>query len=548
LGSGAIALLIGAGLLLIVSHWQVGEHGQTMTFKLPSYLQPLMHLIAAAGCAAAALTQSLISDPAEALQGNAARPSPGSMLHRMSRRVAVLVLFAGVLLAISLPLAGEAIWAGLTEWLARRDPWLAGVAEFQPVFPSWALWRLETWRGLHDFNALPGLLAPVVFPIGLWRAHRAHRAVGTCFAAWTLCLIPLTLMQIRFGQILSANYAVCLALSLGFAAEKAHHFVSPRFHAMPRPAVVLFACLAALYMLDPAIRDELRWHESRDPTAVEAVSLFLANDRQQEEIAGAQTQSGVLANWEHGHTLLRVGERPVLTAGFGPYTGEQSFQDAEDFMYQGEAALLELMTRRRLRYVVTGMRAAFPDPADRPGELRKPFVFDPIHNAIAVNSAYFVRFPLTSLIVGGTGMPDLGIAHVSHLMPRFVSAQQAGGLGFPLHRLWLFERVSGARLVGEAAPGARIEARTSLVIRGAQTQYIAWCEADERGRFELTVPLANNLQSSALATGGDFTIWIDGEASTRVTLSETAIRAGTRLAILGATASEELAIVTREPK
>lgn len=195
------------------------------------------------------------------------------------------------------------------------------------------------------------------------------------------------------------------------------------------------------------------------------------------------------------------------------------------------------MDRRRLSYVVAGMRGAFPSAQDRPGDASKPFVYDARTRRVEPSRGYFTRFPLMPLIMGGSGLPKLDVPHVAHLMPRFVSPQQAEGLGFPLHRLWLFERVPGARLVGETQPGARVEARTELVVYGVPTPYTAWTQADVEGRFVLEVALPTGLAivdetgKSILSSPEHYSIRANGILLARTTVPESDVRAGERLAV-----------------
>lgn len=511
LGSGAPAFALAGVALLVASRGAVAEHGLAFSFKFPSYLQPLLLGLAGVGCAGAALAASVGAGDA--------RPA-----HRRSVRLALLAVFGLTALGLAAPVAGNDVAAGLREWLAGGDPWLAGIDEFQPLLTSWALWRPEPQRALYDFNALPGLLAPLVLPLGLWRAWRARPVVGACFAAWTLCLAALALNQNRFAQVLSPSYAVCLALALSFAAEALARWMRG-WTAAPRAGGMLAVAVAALCLLDPAIRHELRWHPPRGLTALESVSLALA------EQAWDPTEEapGVLARWTAGPALLRLGGRPVLTAGFGPYTGEPAFRAAEGFMRGSEPQLLELMERRRLSWVVTGMEAPLPASGDALDSPQKPFVLDSSRGRVVASRSYFASRPLAPLILGGGGLPELGIPHVGRLMPRFVSPQKARGLGFPLHRLWLYERVRGARLVGRAPPGARVEAGTTLWVYGAPSPWTAWGYADAGGRFELVVPLPNRIRTPALASAAGFAIRIDGVPTRHISVSESDVRNGTRL-------------------
>lgn len=523
LGSGAPAFAGAALGLFWLARPYVALHGEPLAYHRPSHLQPLLHGIAAIGCAVAVAVARVGRDEPDAR-------------HRLLRRAALLAGLAFGAGLVALPALAGALREGALGWLGRRDPWLGSIDEFQPLFSSWALWRPEVARAAYHFNGLPGLLAPIALPFGLVWVARARPAPGLAFAGWTLALGGLTLLQNRFGQVLSPWYAVCLAVTsvaaASWLAERLGALVPPRGDdpssgpTVSRP-VVLALLVAGLALADPAIRQTLRWRAPRPLTAIESAALFLRGQPRDD------TAPGVLASWAYGHSLLRLAERPVLTAGFGHWTGEAGFLAAEQFMYRREDELLALMERRRLSWVVTGMRAPFPTPSDAPGEAGKPFVYVAARDRIEPSPGYFARFPLTPLIVGGTGIAERGIPHVARLMPRFASPNAARGLGFPLHRLWVYERVPGARITGRAEPGSRVEARTSLVVHGAPTAWVAWGEADAEGRFELVVPLPNGLgrgePTAPLASGDGYDLRAGGRGIGRVVVPEAAVRSGARV-------------------
>ena len=88
-------------------------------------------------------------------------------------------------------------------------------------------------------------------------------------------------------------------------------------------------------------------------------------------------------------------------------------------------------------------------------------------------------------------------------MPQFASAQGAAGMGFPLQRLWLYERVPGARLVGRTDPGAQVTAEIALQVHGQADRYRAWTRADATGRYEVVLPLPDNHLEVQLPPGSE---------------------------------------------
>jgi hypothetical protein len=499
LGSGAPALAVAALALAACAVPAVAVHGERFDFRFPSFLQPALYGVAAFGCLAAALLSCTFAGEARAVRRLLARAGVGG---------AALALFAA-LAALALPDASRGVLRGLSEFVGRRDPWLAGVGEFQPLFSSWALWRWSSWDAVYRMHGLFGLLAPVALACGCALALRRHRASGLCFSGWTLALVVLTLLQARFGRLLTVNLAVCWALLLVWIAERA----AARLPQL-RPGGVWIGVLVLCAALDPVTRAGFIRQPARDPSPLESASFYLR------EAGGAG--GGVLAPWEWGNTLLALSGRPVVSAGFGPYVGAEAFREVEASLAGDEGALLELMARRRLGWLATG-RSAFGDRESGPFPLRGgEFVLD---------VDYFRRVPLGVLALGGGGAAAQGVAHAAHLLPRFASRERYTELPLPVFRLWLFERVRGARIEGAAPPGARVVARTQLRVHGTALAWEAWADADAAGRYRIAVPLPNGLQDPPLETAPAYEVGIEGAPPLALAVSERDVRDGRTLRV-----------------
>jgi hypothetical protein len=498
-GSGAPAFALSACALLFFYAPAIREHGQAWDFRLASLVQPALHAALAFGCGAAVLV-------------NHFGPAHDTARARVKGRLLWLGGVALVAAAAMAPWVGEPVWRGAHDWIATQDPWLASIDEFQPLY------RAGDWRSLLDFNGWPGLLAPLVIPIALVWLARRDRAMAWAFGFWLLTLAPLALLRTRFATPATPAFAVASALALCALT----HLLSRR--ALPiRPALASALVAIALLAVDPASRAMLQWRPERRLDAIESVTLALR------ELPDPGTPRGALAIWSFGHSVLRLGQRPVLTAGFGHWTGAEAFHASETFMQGDVDELMHLMETRELGFVITGMNAPFPAAGDRPGDPHKPFVLQ--GERVVWNAPYFHALPLTPLVVGGSGDPELGIAHVPTLMPQFASEHGAPGMGFPLQRLWLYERVPGATLTGEAPPASVVVADTELEIWGQPTRYRAWARADAAGRYEIVVPLPNGHRSDALRTGPHTALYTGGQALGRVQVREEQIRAGDRITV-----------------
>jgi len=497
-GSGGPALVAAAGLLAWLNRGPIAEHGQLLSYQFPSLLQPVLYLIAGV----AVFASQLVLPVAKKLVSPALRAL-----------VRAAVLSGGFLLVLGATQLGapsilSQVWAGCTEWLAGSDPWLRTISEFQPLDRNL----------IYEQFGVFGVLAPLVLPLGVWRVWRDDPARAAFFAAWTLLLLPLALMQSRFGRIFVVNLSIAWGLAAFGIIELARTRWGTRKPEMALTALAACALLL-LGMADPASRKRLIVAEPRDPSAIETAGLFL-RDVPRDDTLGAE---GVLTDWEFGHSIIWISKRPVVAAGFGPYTGATGFQEVLDFPQRSEAQLMELMERRRLGFLVTGS-ATFLRRVPSP-EAASPFT-RLANGAGGLNPAYFRSLPLAPLLLAGTGLPQLGVKHLEHLRPRFASPQLVENLAFPVPSLWVYERVRGAELRGHAPAAAPISARINLHAPGFRVPYTAWTSAAADGSYRLVIPLPSGLADEALKTDPHYTLRVGDGAPRSVSVPERAVLDG----------------------
>lgn len=499
LGSGAPALAAAALLVALLYTPSIREHGRAYSFQVPSYLQAILLLGTAAACASAAAARLLI---------RANRITPGVIACRIALVLLGSALAAGLLVAAA-PGAAQAALAGLTGWLGRRDPWIAGIREFQPIFLEHSpLSRAAVARLDELFGAL-GPAAFLVLPIGLYAILRGNRRDGVLFLVWTAAVTALTIWQSRFARLFVVNLAVVAAFSF-------HALLGALARRRALPGGVVVAAAAVFAIADPRLRAHLAVAPPRTPTALESAALFLRDHAPPVE-PGAR--SGVLADWDFGHSVLWLARRPVVASGFGPYgDAEDGFADAENAPLGSEEALLEIMDRRDLGYLIGGASTFL-------GRVMGP------KGTGIVDADYLRATPLATLWVAGSGLPEAGVPQIAHLSALFASPQTfpAGGQAIPW--LWVYERVPGARLVGRARPGARVVARLELAARGQVFIYAAWADAGENGEYAIVVALPTEAHREGVVT--DYLYRIDdGEGPPHdAAVPESAVREGSIVAV-----------------
>jgi Archaeal glycosylation protein B long peripheral domain len=517
LGSGAPAFLIAGAALALLARPQVAAHGHDFSHLFPSFTQPALIAAAAPAIALAAATPFLIL-----IDRTEGPVRPSVALRRLAAAgLAILLLTAAVVLA--LPRVRVEVISGLTEWLAKEDPYMASIDETLPIFLRKSIFDAAAWSRVYSFFGVLGLAAPLTLFIAIERAFRLDRARGACFAAFVVVLTALTLVQSRFGRELVVLLAIATAITIDAAAAAALARLAPRTSTGKIPVGALGLALAACVIVDPAFRLYLAPRPPPPLAALPAAALYL---RDHTPPVAPGSASGVLAPWDMGFAVVELGRRPVVVSGWGPYLSREAFDAVERAWRGTEDEMLALMSERDLGYVVAGASSYLPIPS-ADGAL--PFVRAPDGRGL-LNGAYFRRMPMSPLIVGGSGAPEIGVSHLLHLMPRFASPQTVGGLDVPIPRLWVYERVAGARLTGAAASDGRVVARLPLESPGRRLEYVAWADSKD-GRFTITVPLPTAFAVADLTTGAAYRITIGDGPPVERAVPEAAVRSGDTIVV-----------------
>ncbi|HET9554206.1 MAG TPA: hypothetical protein VFP50_14655 [Anaeromyxobacteraceae bacterium] len=491
IGSGAPGLAVGAALAAAGTAPLVAQHGHAFDYGFASYLQPT--LVAAA---AAALGLAVV----------VARRLPGQRWPARCVAWLLLGLAAGGAALLLVPRLAAEGRAGLVGWLLRRDPWLARIDEFQPMVRATATGTaVAVWRYLGT----PGALLPL--SLFAWVARRPRgRRLGLAWlvgSSWALALL-----QNRFGRVAVPWVALSAGMALLAATDA---LIAWRPGQARWLAWAPAAAAALLALLDPALASALR-PEPAGPDAGVEVGLDLAG---WDVVQGAE---GVLAPWDLGNQVLTLGGRPVVANGMGSYPDPRAFEDSERAFQVGEAELLGIARARRVGAVVAGATNLF-------GRVRSARAGLPFSGA-GFNPAWLTSVPSAPLLLGGAGIPSLGVRHFEHLMPRFASSFAVIGIDRPLPVLWGYEIVRGARLEGLAPPGARAVLEVPLEEHGRPHTWRAFADAGPDGRWTMTVPLPTDLATPTVRTTEGRLRVGDGPALP-LAVPEAAVRAGQPVAV-----------------
>lgn len=477
-GSGAAALGLGAAVSALINLGPVSEHGRVLSFGYPSLLQPLLAL----GASGVVVLVLLI----------------GRVTASRLRRVLLLGagLLALALLALFVPGLGPQVRGGLVDWLWKKDVWLSGISEFQPLFslgraPMQAVLFYFGFTGLF---AVPLLMAA----LGLQRERSgALLAFTFVFGA----LLALTLLQMRFGRVLAPLLGVACVVGLNAVTRGWG----------PRGRRIILAGAVMLLVADPEVRNELLLADTRPPTPLEAAADQLVLHRP--PIPGRR--EGVLASWESGNTLLSRAHRPVIASGFGSFVDAEGFALSASALATDEQALLEVMARRDLGFVVTG---AGPMLKEQQGQR----LLEQGPGGVRLNPVEFERRPIGVLLMGGSGLQGR-VKHAEHLMPTQASEEQVGGLGWPL--LWTYEFVKGATVTRTCRPGTPLVAHLEGFLGPRPFRWEAWASCPPDGRTTLRLCVATGFEGPGLVTAP---AWLleGSDGDEKLILDAAEIRAG----------------------
>jgi len=409
---------------------------------------------------------------------------------------------------------------GLSEawtWLSRDEEFQLAVSESKPLLMQQGRFSLD--RALSRLTGFV-VLFPLIWLAALaWARRRPDRAPLLLWLGWTLALAGATLAQRRFFNSFSLPFALLVGWGLCTAWRALPGLPRGAAGAWLRAAFVLaaLACLAPgwssyaqgasalLHAGGEGVRvppwlgariaqlEMVRWLALRTPP-----TRGWLDPTQQPEYA-------VLAPWDLGHAIGYAGRRPTVVDNFGDDLGERNFALAARYWESDEPAASELLEAVGARYVVL-TQAHVVTHAVLP---------ESVTAALALQPAPPADWPAAS------DPPALERHRLVYESRRWGSEPANSP---PLYRV--FEHVPGARIVGRATPGARIE--LSLPLRTGRPRelvYRARTRADADGRFSLRVPYATVDAPRGVRVDPHYTLRCAGIEAALV-VPEAAVRAG----------------------
>jgi len=354
------------------------------------------------------------------------------------------------------------------------------------------------------------LLAPAL-PLA-WR--RADPSLRLLLTLWFAASLPLALLQTRFAMAFSTPFCLALGclLATGIPARP-NKEDDPQASDRERRRWRWMRWLAALLALTvlPSLYFRSYWtveHESRD-----RLVRWLAEHVPPLPKADGQ-QACLMAPWDVGHEVLRVGGLPVVAHPFTEHADRARIQRLAAFLFQDDLLGDWQPKHGDLRAVwIAAMDEQ--DIASHLGELG--LTAPPGGDLLRSNWARLLFANGSAVHLAGAGgeqesLPGFGRLRRIRTSPLQVDGAATGGPPGPVHHDKIFLVVPGARIVGACRTGREIEASAMIQHPGAppfRFAQIATCDAE--GRFSLRVPYANSGMGHQLRASPAWTLAEDGD-------------------------------------
>jgi len=349
-----------------------------------------------------------------------------------------------------------------------------------------------------DFVSFFGLgLLIALFGLAVLVVHMRRSPIQrgqVLFLVWTIFTMVLSVAQIRFLYIFSANAAILAGYLFFWAKDriKVAGIADPLMTKILPLAVLIVIVLPSAVGLMTMIEDEpaivgdwseaLRWLEDNTP----ATSNF--------EEPYAVPEYSVLSWWDYGNWILYRSKRPVVANNF-----QAGAVDAARFyLSKSEEGAMDILEYRGSRYVITDDSMLYEKlPAIVSWIDEDPSSYIGItddHDVLTFeHSGRFMETSLAALhLFDGGSMGHLRLIHETNT---------TRGQIYLTNKVKIFEKVPGARIAGTARSDRPVGAILSVTSnQGRIFQYFTSVMPRD-GRYEIIVPYSTENRSEVHSVG-----------------------------------------------
>jgi len=327
----SVIFLLPAVLLLpqAFSSLDGAGHGVTKLSSLPTWLMfesySFFHIILLGFCAAS-------------LYGF------GGVLksYRQEKNADFASLFSG---SISLILGTLLLWpisSGIMNVLFKSSPWVKYIAEYRPLFMPYPD---PQFKPTFAFQMCSYLLP--LYPFA-WYAV-ARRAKDTFLWSWPLLLFGLVMLQLRYIYLFAYPLALLMAVCGAWFLESKFDW-SKTQKRLILAAVALFAFWPSLHWLGTLAKGSRYRYLTISDQDYEMLTALRVKSAKTSgfDLADKKPDYGVLAPWSLGHSIIYIGERPVVADPFGHGIDKS----AKYYTAESTQEALQVIKENKVGYVV----------------------------------------------------------------------------------------------------------------------------------------------------------------------------------------------------
>lgn len=282
------------------------------------------------------------------------------------RRLPLAVGAAVPLVLLCVPGVASGLVQGLAFLSRDQSAWLTTISEFQPLFS-----RADTF----EHGVLTVGYALLLIPVALaWQSVRLVRQ-GRCSASdlllllWASHVFALALLQLRF-----LHYTVpVIALLPWWLFELARPRWRRAATALALVPVLLSWPLVRYYA--PMLRGGLPAYPQYRADLFELLRNLPQQTPPVQDAGQPQAKPAycIFAEWELGHLIVEVAQRPVVANNFGTHLEGRSYSDSHEFFQveTDEGKALAIVEGRGCRYILTPARSPQREPSLHPHFARR---------------------------------------------------------------------------------------------------------------------------------------------------------------------------------
>ncbi len=373
------------------------------------------------------------------------------------------------------------------QHIGAADPWLATIFESQPLF------RLSFTDITNNYTGLLWLLPLAWIAVAREAWQKSLPDAVPHWMLWVISLLTtgLALLQLKFSGLFAIPFAVVSALALVRLPDRLARWSQHESRLWIVLSVVLFAG-----MLAPTVSFTIR-----APTYVvsptgafvdaEPTLRWLATHTPATSPRGNQARDyAVLCDWTPGHWVIGIAGRPTVASPLGHTQPLRlGIRDGAAMLVLPPEASFQLMEARRVRYILitpllpkaTVHNAAW-DPATGTSAPWEDW------NERMKASLYVRLVAEEGIPRGDAALTQLRLVYESDFETDYPLFKQ------PHAAAKVFERVPGALITGQTAPGARVQISTRIqTYFQREFDYLDEVVADAEGRFVRRVPYAQQV-------------------------------------------------------